>query len=309
MKDSTASPEPLRGVYPFGSIYLTYIPLNDMTNLLNEPKKFAQLASTAASGHALQILKTFLNDERQAHMNEALAFVQINLKTGKAGFKKISDRNGTISEMAWDKSTVREIGRFSDEFLKRLVECENVQTSIANGRATVRKAWEDLQSLTQDPFIPTLRTMRLGRDFKSLLESKREEFASLKFEKHSTYTAIQDFSTKYDSSLAALKQEETFKPIQIMIDQALVTQERFSEAYTHCLLQAQDFLDVSNSSKKRSARLLTELGYLDAIKSSEQGFVELYHAVSATEAASVVSRHLEQAFFALQVVSKPSKKV
>src|SRR5215831_16708309 len=96
----------LKAKYAYGSLYLTYIPLNDMTHLLNEEKKFAKLASKPGQQEALQVLKAFLDGKRERRMNEALAFVQLNLDSGKAGFKHISDRDGAISQIAWSETQV-----------------------------------------------------------------------------------------------------------------------------------------------------------------------------------------------------------
>jgi hypothetical protein len=290
MTDLGTHIDELKGVYTFGSIYLTYIPINDLTHLLNEERKYNQLVATWSKAEALQQLRTFLNDERQPNMNEAIAFIQLDLKTEEAGFKKISDRNGTITKISWTGTTVKEVGWFSDRFLKRLVDFEDKHSSLVAGLTTVDKAWTDLGTFREDPFIPTRRMVTLDRDFKSLIERKSDELQDLKSRDHVAYAAIQDFSTKYDRTRAALKQDLAFEPIQAMIDQLGETRKKIHDTYPVVLTLGRGgpFRDPSEI----SARHLIDLGYSDVLKASGEDledFMDLYQTISVDRPAGLVT--------------------
>ena len=100
MSNSATSSDDLKAKYTFGSLYLTYIPLSDMAHLLNEEEKLDELASRPPFRETLQVFKAFLDQNRGLHMNEAVAFVQLELDTNKAGVKRMSDRDGAISPIA-----------------------------------------------------------------------------------------------------------------------------------------------------------------------------------------------------------------
>lgn len=277
MTDSTTEIDELKGVYTFGSIYLTYIPLNDITQLLNEDKKYEQLVAKASKADAFQELKTFLNSERELNMNEALAFVQLDLRTGEAGYKKISDRNGAITKIPWSESTVREVGSFSDRFLKRSTDFEKKRSALVAGRTTVPKAWSDLKSLREDPLIPTRRMVTLDREFRSFVEKQKNELINLRSGNPAIYTAIRDFSIQYDENIAALKDDGAFKPIQIMIGHIDETRKKIGDTYSCYFAKT----GRPQAPSEALARRLRDLGYGDAIKLvPDEDLIDFYQTIS-----------------------------
>lgn len=229
MSDLNESITLLRSKYDTGSMYLTYIPLNDMRHILNDEEKFAKLSPTLPYEETLLAFKTFLDGKRERHMNESLAFVQLNLNTGKAGFKRISDTDAAISSIAWSETEVWGIAVFSDEVLNGLRRCDEVHRSISRRNASLPKAWKALEDLSKDPHVSAVRTAGLARDFKSLVTQRPEELKAFQLKSPSVYTAIQQFSTGYDSCVAELTNAEALASIRskaaevsVAVDHAIV---------------------------------------------------------------------------------------
>lgn len=288
MSDLSTKIGELKNVYTFGSIYLTYIPLNDITHLLNEEKKFDQLVKQTKP-EALQDLKTFLNSERQPNMNEALAFVQLDLTVGEAGFKKISDRNGAITKIPWAEPTVHEIGAFCDRFLKRVQDAEESSLAFAAGRTTLRTAWAKLKGLREDPLIPTRRIAVLDKEFRSLVERNAAELEELRSGSNTMYTAIRDFSTKHDDITSALKQQGALKAIRVKIDHIDATRQKTGKANTYYLADAELLQERLKRLTEASRLHLIDLGYQDAVKVEGEDLVDFYQSMSRDKPTSVVT--------------------
>src|SRR6516165_5525716 len=113
----TPSPiEEIKAKYAFGSIYLTYIPINDMINLLNDEQKFKSLSMKPPPGEKiLTMFRAFLEKNREKNMSDAVAFLQLDLNFGKAGYKKLADKDGVIRAVAWTKDEVEAIAIFVDK--------------------------------------------------------------------------------------------------------------------------------------------------------------------------------------------------
>jgi hypothetical protein len=284
MNDSGTSVDRLKTRYDFGSLYLTYIPLNDMTHLLNEPKKFEALAAKPPFQATLERFRGFLNDNRERQLNEALAFLQLELSTGKAGWKKISDRDGTIRRTNWSPSEVWGIAEFSDAFLGSHLVLEEKDASIASGTISVAQAWEDIKSLKKDPYIPTLRTVALDRDFRSMIEKKSAELDVLKAKNQPLYAAVHEFSTGYDRSVAALNRQKALEPLRLKGAELSDAMEKFTTRYEGCLAMLRT-KKVRDSLKSSAGRVLKDLGYLNVgEETGDETFIEMYRNLTGGDA-------------------------
>lgn len=239
MDDLASSIRLLKLKYPFESIFLTYIPLNDMAHLLNEDGSLTQLvADGAAPPEIFQSLKAFLASKRAPEMKHSIAFVQLELNTGKAGFKKISDRDGVIYPIAWSQDAVLRIAKFSDAFLDRLFAFEKKHSYIAAGDLPLDIGWVTWKSLKADPYIPMARKMALDLDWRMLVNQKSGELMDLKSKNPVVYDAIQTFSINYDRSLLALTSEKALEPLRIKsmeLDDAVENFKTKHNDYIACL--------------------------------------------------------------------------
>jgi hypothetical protein len=277
MDDLTSSIESLKSKYHLGSIYLTVIPLNDMAQRLSED--LTQLvAEGAAPRDILQRLKAFLAGKHEAELNQSIAFVQLELNTGKAGFKTASDRDGVISPIAWSQEEVFRIAKFSDAFLNRLLTFDQKHSSIAAGDLPLDEGLKTWKKLKADPYIPTVRKMVLDLDWRSQIDEKSAELKRLKSKDPKVYDAIQTFSKNYDKSLSALTSEEALEPLRIKsveLGDALEIFKTKQEDYL-ALLHTEP---VENSLRTKM-RLLEEAGLLTEGLNFDYDFIQLYRGIT-----------------------------
>jgi hypothetical protein len=287
MSDLDGSVARLKAKYAYGSLYLTYIPLYDMTNLLNEEKKFAKLASESGQQGALQVLKAFLDGKRERQINEALAFVQLNLECGKAGYKRISDRDGAISPIPWSETEVWRIAIFSDAFLNRLLAFEEKQASISALEVSLGKAWEAVKDFAEDPYIPAIRTAELVRDFKFLVAERPGELESLQSVSRETHVAIQRFATAYDQYLAPLARDATLELIRLKDVEMSQAFQKVIHGYENrpAMLRTKK---VQNSLRKMRDSLRGAAGSFKAVdflgsmeRTDDESFIEIFRHLTA----------------------------
>jgi hypothetical protein len=216
----------LRSKYPFGSLYVTYVPVNDLTHLLNDPARLPQLRETVTEPDALDTLSSFLNKEPFGDINEGIAFIQLDLNSFKAGYKKISDREGGIKEIAWSSSEVQVIGGFCDLYFNKQSIFRKVRESISLGRSTLPKAWKDIDKLKDDPFLSNAKVASLLGTFKVLVDRNLPDLETLKLRDASAYQSIKTLKTEYDKYL--LKQR-TEQPLETLLTNGLILAKRIEQ--------------------------------------------------------------------------------
>lgn len=276
MNAPSNSVEDLKDKYFLGSIYLTYIPLNDMASLLNEKAKCAELAAeTSAFPVIMDTFRTFLHAHRELRIHDAIAFVRLDLPTGKAGYKKISDRDGTIHQIAWSQPEVWAIARFSDFFLNRFLHFEKVLETMASGRLAIDDAWQSMTKLKADPYIPTARTIVLAHNFRSLVKKKRDVLAGLKSREPGLYDEIREFSLQYDRSMKTLRRK---KALTAYVTKRVELNASMRDFYARYKIDRSMMREkkVRDSLRNSYAPLLEKVGYSIGTKGPvDESFIEI----------------------------------
>jgi len=206
-RPSVSEEKKLTDRYPWSSIYISYIPLNDMTNALNSDDNFNKLVKLPPGEEVLRKFKGFLNQIKEQRMSEAVAFLQLNLVTGKAGYKKLSDRDGVIHVVPWEREEVEGIAEFSDRSLNRLLDYEKTHNAIASGvkEMTLTKAWKTSEGLIADPHIPPEKIAPLMKSVRQLIDQRPDEWKELKKQKN-LFDKINKFKIDYDTSLQQIQE-------------------------------------------------------------------------------------------------------
>lgn len=255
-KSKAKSPE-LRSRYQFGSLYVTYIPINDLTQLLNDSGKLSRFKSKASNPDAVDIFKNFLDNNPPGPINEGIAFIQLDLIHNKAGLKRISDRDGVIHTIAWSESDVQGIAELCDAYFNRLSQYEETHESIRSGQAPVIQAFRDISQLKEDPFLTNARVASLLGNFKVLIDNKPDELEALKSADLVTYDAINTIKTEYD---------------------AYLTKQRYEQPLAHLWSKEREILDSIegiNTVKLNIHTLLLEKGLRDDLENSASVFENL----------------------------------
>jgi len=208
-QDPTDCPsvEQLAGKYPHGSIYLTYIPLNDMTQLLNDEEKFEALSSKPPGKEVLTVYRAFLNRHRETTMSQALAFLQLNLITSQSGFKKVSDNDGTIREEAWSAEEVEGIACFCDRFIQEMLDFENVFAHIRRQDLSLGDTWKTLRTAQRNPYIPSLRVTSLAQEVAKQIGERSDELDAIQKLKPKLFQSLEQFKKESDATLLELNRE------------------------------------------------------------------------------------------------------
>jgi hypothetical protein len=201
MAKSKSKTQELCSRYQFGSLYVTYIPINDLTQLLNDAARCLRFKQLTSDPGAIDAFKTFLDKIPIGPINEGIAFVQLDLVKGQAGFKKISDRDGVIHNIAWSSKQVEGIAELCDAYFTRFSEYEAAYNLIQTGVVPLKDAWERVADLQGDPFVTNVRSADLLGNFKVLVDQKQTELKGLKLDDAATYGAIRKVTDEYDKYL------------------------------------------------------------------------------------------------------------
>lgn len=207
MTDSKENTE-LRSNYHFGSLYVTYIPLNDLTQLLNDPGKLPKLREETSQPGCLDTFRSFLKMHASERLNAGIAFLQLELTILKAGYKKISDRDGVIHPTSWSGPDVQGIAELCDRYFRRLSTFEVMHESIRSGDVSVGQAFKTFSEFKDDPFLTNSNKASLLANVKGLIDEKPHELVDLKRSDAATYKSIKTLSDEYNAYLLKQRSEQ-----------------------------------------------------------------------------------------------------
>lgn len=192
--------------YPLGNIFLTYIPLNDLWVLLGDTRRVDELKKQHPET-TLRLLKKFLDDNHQVHMQHSTAFLAINTNTWQAGFKKLSDRSGDITLIVgWDKMQTQQIALFCDAYIMGLARVTEVLHALAMESTRpikmISERWLEAKQLEADPYVPATQVRDVLHGMRTLLIGLSDEDKSkLKSSDEKTFQEVTKFKQGYESAL------------------------------------------------------------------------------------------------------------
>jgi hypothetical protein len=192
--------EQLKQKYPWGSIYVMYIPLNDMADVLDDDQRFREVAAKPPGPAALKVFKAFLDSTREKFISEAVVFLQLNLHLGKAGYKRLSDRRGEIQELAWTQNQFEGIAQYCDQSLNHFGEYAALKEKVSSGTVSLAKSWKELEKLSTNPYIPTSKMAPLAAEFGKLIDKRPDELKALKRNDRKLHDTIQGFKLNLEDS-------------------------------------------------------------------------------------------------------------
>lgn len=192
----------LRKKYTWGSIYLTYGNICDITQILSNPREAGKISSKSSA--VIPVLINFLKRHAADNQRDGVAFLEINLNNQEAGFMKASDLNGVINRIPWSSSQVMQIGDLFDLFL--IDYSQFLASYLANINQDIRleDAWISVLNAHKMVFVPRDKLTFLHIAFRVLVESKNSELAQMKFSHPSMFSQIEKFKAKFDIVFATL---------------------------------------------------------------------------------------------------------
>lgn len=197
---SDARKDELRKKYTWGSIYLTYGPICDITQLLAQPETLKKISADPSTAVA-SIVSTFLQRNRAANWRDGIAFIEINLNTQEAGYMKAADLNGVINRIPWNPGEVLQAADLFDRFLTDYSSFTATYSKLISGYTHLVEAWDLVQEArATGDYLPTEKFAFLDISFRVLTESKETELAGLKNSNADLYSSISHFIVRFDKS-------------------------------------------------------------------------------------------------------------
>lgn len=157
----------LKAKYLWGSIYLTYVPISSLTNLLANSANYQEVSKRAGES-VLSILLDFLKTHKRPRINEAIAFVEIDLNRKEAGFKWANDNDGVISQIPWTAQQVVQVADLCDKWLSgSLSHTQNTSASppsiLRIFQEVIKPGMEAAHELVESAYVKAFR----GANWKS----------------------------------------------------------------------------------------------------------------------------------------------
>jgi hypothetical protein len=197
-------PAELKARYPDGMVYLTFIPLADMRSCVIDPKKWERIKSLPGS----QRLKEFLNSNFDVQMRKSAALLLLDFANGRAGFKRASDRDGSLVLLNWTKQDAIQVAALADTFLQSAFDTEQLIAAMKRDGVPLDEAIRNTNALMENPFTPKERLPEVLVELESLARKRSPDISALKARDPALWRDLQ-YLRQQKSSLLELEQMTT----------------------------------------------------------------------------------------------------
>ena len=189
----------LKGKYTFGSVYLTYTLLHDYQQHLNDPSKKSAIDRASTARDVVALFRGYLDGVavEGADISRSTAFLQLDLNTGVAGFKRSSDRDGVITKLPWTPQQVIGIALLCDKLANGQTKIESALGDLEKGTKGIADGWKAIKDFRNDPFVQTTSLSRVLIAFDGLTSKKSEELTLLKKNQFATFEEIDGFRKEF----------------------------------------------------------------------------------------------------------------
>jgi hypothetical protein len=183
----------------FESIYVTDPVLNNLAVHLRTTHSIALLTKNGADAGILNIFRKFLTDVANDR-----AFLQLELRTLKAGFKRQSDPSPGIQQLSWSRNQVYRIAVICDRYLQGQIELADLQNKLAKGDISIVASWNALEKFRRDPYVPAATMTGSLNTFLAYINQNQAKVSALAATNPSIYERIANFKTNVnDPSLTS----------------------------------------------------------------------------------------------------------
>jgi len=190
--------EQLQGKYPWEGIYLTYVPLSDMTQVLDVEGIVPRIVKKFSQGkyaEGLDKLQCFLTGGDKGK----LLLLHIDLINWRAGFIKNGETQGVVTvKGSWDEDDVSQIAFWWDLYFNNNKKLLELRQAIQSRTISVEDAWKGVKESQEDPLILPVKSDLVSTDFWFLTRVKRDELTELKTKNELAYEEILAFKQGYE---------------------------------------------------------------------------------------------------------------
>lgn len=202
----------LRTKYPWGSIYITYVPFINLSSILEDEVKIKYI-STQCPETSLLTLRSFMRRNKSTNGNQAIAFIEIDLNRIEAGFKRASDPGGEITSIAWSKEQVVDIADLCDRQLNGIALAQKSLSILEKQTASLITAFQALNETKENAYVSSEVNFVVAKDFRLLLSKKDStEIVSLP---ERSRLALLSFAREFDAAYFKLQNNELGHPDSI----------------------------------------------------------------------------------------------
>jgi hypothetical protein len=174
--------------HSFESIYVSDTALNNLSVHLRAQRTIEALTKTGTRLEVLQVLRKFL--EQVANDR---AFLQLELRALRAGYKKQSDASASIQQLPWKQTEVFHIAVLCDRYLQGQIRLAEFVKQMSAGGISVGESWAKFHEFRKDPYLPVVTMTEALTDFASLADKRESEVGALALKDPGTYNSIKTF--------------------------------------------------------------------------------------------------------------------
>ena len=158
----------------FESIYVNDSALNNLSVHLRNDKNVEVLTQHGANPEALSLLRKFLLE-----MANDRAFLQLQLRALRAGFKKGSDLSATIQQLPWTDRQVLYVAVVCDRYLQGQWNVSELKRALMSGQISVADSWKRFDQLRRDPYVPPVTIADPLTDFAAYAQRNEAQVNAL----------------------------------------------------------------------------------------------------------------------------------
>ena len=184
----------------FESIYVTDSALNNLFVHLRARDAQDKLTKLGTNADVLNVLVKFLAD-----IANDRAFLQLELRVLKAGYKKQSDPSATIQQLPWKEGQVFHVAVLCDRYLQGQLKLAALKKQLASSGITVGESWSKFDELRVDPYVPAVTMVETLADFVSYTDRRGPEVTALATTNPYAYNGIINFKLNAKDEKAPIR--------------------------------------------------------------------------------------------------------
>lgn len=172
---------------------VTYQTLSELQDQLQDESTIRKIPDYYRDG--VSVLKRLL--AKKASINEGYAFLIIDLKNTRAGYKLANELTGAIDDLAWRPSEVEQAAKLIDAFVNRGDLLRTASRGISDGTVRLEQALADYERLSEDPVAPKTALAALQGRLANYIKHSQRGSKNLGVTEPDTRDRLENLATTY----------------------------------------------------------------------------------------------------------------
>lgn len=239
--------------HSFESIYVNDPALNNLSVHLRAESTIDSLNKSGTDIDVLKIFRKFLTD-----IANDRAFLQLELRALRAGYKRDNDPSATIQTLPWTQRQVFHVAVLCDRYLVGQLRLAQLGKKLSAGGISLGEGWVKLDELRRDPYVPVTTMTNSLTDFALQAEKNEAQINVLATTNPFVYNKIRIFRTYAADRKANPQIHEWPSPVKI----EWINKYRILESYGKSADEA------SVSSWRMQLDILQDIEYRQLLRSA-----------------------------------------